>query len=60
MLTILKQGLINRAVVTSYISDADTVNSFHYVRIFEMNVKHGRKVYKNEKNGGRTVTKDIC
>ena len=40
--------LIDHAAVTSYINDANTVNSLHYVRILGMNAKHGRKVRKNE------------
>ena len=40
--------LIDHAAVTSYINDADTVNSLHYVRILGMNAKHGQSVRKKE------------
>ena len=40
--------LIDHAAITSYINDADTVNSLHYVRILGMNARHGRKVRKSE------------
>ena len=40
--------LIDNAVVTSYINDADIVSSLHYVRILGMNAKHGRSVRKKE------------
>ena len=41
--------LIDHAVVTSYINDADTVNSLHYARILGMNARHGRKVRKEQR-----------
>ena len=40
--------LIDNAAVTSYINDADIVNSLHYIRILGMNAKHGRSVRKKE------------
>ena len=40
--------LIDNAVITSYINDADIVNSLHYVRILGMNAKRGRSVRKKE------------
>lgn len=40
--------LIDSPIVTGYISDADTVNTLHYVRILGMNAKHGRSVRKKE------------
>lgn len=40
--------LIDSTTVTSFLNDADIVNSLHYIRILGMNAKHGRSVRKKE------------
>jgi len=40
--------LVDSPAVTSYINDADIIQSLHYVRILGMNAEHGRNIRKKE------------